>query len=131
MKKRRFLESEVDAMEEFYLWAKKKLESPRASTPENEYINGGKREYSKLITEMSFVGKWLGEAKKRMIKDGVIETWELIRAYIPTKPSIRTLQSKWREWKLPIRRGIFSSKVYIRKKDLEKWLEAHDNLLEP
>lgn len=54
-------------------------------------------------------------------------TWEEISIHLPTRPSVRTLQRKWRALRLPIRTDAITGKKYILKKDLMNWLLLHPN----
>lgn len=126
---RRFSQYEKEAMEERYIFLKKKLESPRASTPENEYVDGGKKDYSKLITEMSLIGKLLDKARRFMDKRETVEKWENIVGLFPFKISVRSLQQNYRKWGVPIRRWVFNGLRYVYVDEFRIWFKRNEEVL--
>ncbi len=54
-------------------------------------------------------------------------TWQEIAVNLPTKPSVRTLQRKWKVLRLPIRTDKITGKKYISKNDLIVWLTKNPN----
>lgn len=131
MKKRhrKFHIDEVEAMEERYIFLKKKLESPKSSTPENECIVGGKKDYSKLITEMSFLGKWLQTARNFMDKRDTVEKWENIAKLFPFEIKVRALQLNYKKWRMPIRRWLLNGRVYIYREEFNNWFNRNEEKL--
>lgn len=49
-------------------------------------------------------------------------TWESIANALPTKPSVRTLQRKWRKLRLPIRTDKITGKKFAYAHELLDWI---------
>ena len=54
-------------------------------------------------------------------------TWQEISIHLPTRPSVRTLQRKWRKLHLPIRTDSITGKKYVVIEDLIQWIASNPN----
>ncbi len=62
-----------------------------------------------------------------MSPKGTIDTWGKIREFIPTRPSIRSLQKNWQRWHVPVRRSV-TGKRYCYVEELSQWVERWEKV---
>lgn len=56
-------------------------------------------------------------------------TMETIVSVLPTRPSVRTMQRKWRELGAPIREDKLTRKKYAYVDELTLWIQQNENNL--
>lgn len=55
----------------------------------------------------------------------LLVTWEQIANYLPSKPSVRTLQRKWKELEIPIKTDLVTGKRIVEVEELNTWIRKN------